>query len=233
MIELDDLSFAYGYRRALRDVGLRVGQGELLALFGPNGAGKTTLLRVVIGLFSPTRGQVRVAGHHPRVDRQEVRRRAGMLAHASYLYGELTVEENLLLHARLHTLSNPRGRVETILEEFGLADRSRTRTVALSRGLKKRLALARTVIHDPAILLLDEPYEGLDSESVRFLNRWLGRFRAEGGAGILATHDHGSALAICDRIAVLVGGELVHHGPLPDASQRFDTFYASLTGVLA
>jgi heme exporter protein A len=200
-IEVDGLERRFGGRRALRDVSLTVPAGATLAVLGPNGAGKTTLLRVLAGLLRPHAGRVAVRG------------RVGLLGHEPLLYRELTARENLRYHARLHGVGA--GRVDAALDAVGLADRADDRVGDLSRGLLQRAAAARTVLHDPEVLLLDEPYANLDPAAQERLAPLLGA--ASGRTRVLTSHDAPSALREADLALGLRGGRVALLGAAAEA----------------
>jgi ABC-type multidrug transport system ATPase subunit len=169
----------YGDKRILRGVTLDVAADEFLLVTGPNGSGKTTLLRLCAGLAAPTRGELEVAVERGRV---------GYLAHEPLVYRELSALENLDLYGRLYRVPERRERAGMLLERFGLWDARHVRAGSFSRGMLQRLALCRTLLHEPSLLLLDEPFSGLDDEGVRLLDRELGE-RAGQAAFVVATHE--------------------------------------------
>lgn len=196
---------AYGDRPVLRDVSLSVAAGRVLALLGPNGAGKSTLLRVAAGIARPDAGQVRIGGRP--ADEPAARRLCGASGHHAGLYGYLTVEENLTFFARLYGLGA--GPVEEALTRFGLAPHRRRPVRELSRGLLQRAGLARALLHDPLVLLLDEPFTGLDAEASRTLRELFPRLRERGRAVLMATHGWAEARELADDALVLVAGRPV------------------------
>ena len=179
MIRARALEKRYGDKRILRGVELDVGEHDFLLVTGPNGSGKTTLLRLCAGLAAPTRGELHVA-----VDRGRV----GYLGHEPLVYRELTALENLDLYGRLYRVPERRERSGMLLERFGLWDARHARAGSFSRGMLQRLALCRTLLHEPGLLLLDEPYSGLDEEGALLLDRELSE-RANEAAFVVATHD--------------------------------------------
>lgn len=202
-IEARGLARRFGRVQALRPLDLRVEAGETLAVLGPNGAGKSTLLRLLAGLARPSSGELVVAGD-PR-GRAERRRRVGLIAHATFLYPELSARENLWLVARLHGLPDAAERVARALHEQGLADFAERRAGTFSRGMAQRLAIARALLHDPPVLLLDEPFTGLDAAASERLASQLARARGA-RTTVLVTHDLERAAALGDRALVLVRG---------------------------
>ncbi len=194
----------FGERIAVRDVSLELHGGEILALLGPNGAGKTTIMRMLAGLIGPTSGEVDVDGEPlGPATAGRLRRRVGLLTETPGLWERLTVEANLLVHARLHALADPVRAVDAALVRFGLADRRHDRAGALSKGMKQKVALARALLHDPLIALLDEPTAGLDPEMARAVRDFVLEMKAHGRAVLLSTHNLDEAERVADRVAVL------------------------------
>lgn len=202
----------FGARAALRGVDMALQRGERVALFGPNGSGKTTLLRIMAGLTQPTRGEVRIAGMDFRRGGQALRLRVGVIGHHPYLYDDLTAEENLAFYARMFGVSDPHGRALALLEAVGMAQRRRDKVRGLSRGMQQRVALARAMLHDPEVLLLDEPDAGLDQEAAGRLGEYFVRTSGESRAVIMATHDLRLGLRLCQRYVMLLGGRVAASG---------------------
>jgi len=193
-IELDNLQRRYGERVALADVSVRVEKGQTLAVLGGNGAGKTTLLRVLAGLLRPHGGTVRVLGAELPAERWKLPAQVGYLGHEPLLYRELSGRENLRYHARLHGIGD--ARVEEMLTSVGMAARADDPVRDLSKGLVQRVAAARAVLHDPALLLLDEPRANLDPAAAELLEPLIGR--ESGRTRVLVSHDVEGALAEAD-----------------------------------
>jgi heme exporter protein A len=202
-----DLWRSFGRERVLRGVSLDVPPGAGLAVFGPNGCGKSTLLRVLAGLLRPARGTVRVAGDDLFAGRA-ARRRIGYVGHEPMLYGGLTVRENLLLYATLYGLRDGRARIDELSEMLGLTGHRDAVIARLSRGYAQRAALARALLHGPEVLLLDEPFAGLDLDAAAHLAGHLVAFRRGGGALVLATHQAAEAARAGDEARVLRNGRL-------------------------
>jgi heme exporter protein A len=179
VIRAHALEKRYGDKRILQNVAFDVARDDFLLVTGPNGSGKTTLLRLCAGLAAPTRGELEVA---------VARGRIGYVAHEPLVYGELTALENLDLYGRLYRVPERRERTGMLLERFGLWEARNARAGSFSRGMLQRLALCRTLLHEPSLLLLDEPYSGLDDEGTRLLDRELGE-RAQQAAFVVATHE--------------------------------------------
>jgi heme exporter protein A len=207
--ELERVYKRFGRALALRDVSLVLGAGECVALLGANGAGKTTLLRILATVARPTRGVVRAFGADAFDARTEVRARIGVVGHHPYVYPELTCTENLAFFATMYSVADCAARVTRVLADVGLADRAGDRAATLSRGLLQRLNLARAVLHEPAVLILDEPDTGLDADGRAVLERVV-RCQAERGGGVIfTTHGLALALELATRVVVLRGGWVV------------------------
>ncbi len=204
LLTITDLSRAFDGRLAVDGVSLDVGAGEVLALLGPNGAGKTTTFRMVAGLIPPTRGTVTIAGSTLTRDTADrVRLRVGLLTEAPGLWERLSVRANLLTYAALHGVEDADARVDQLMVAVGVSDRAADRAGALSKGLKQRVALARTLVHDPEVVLLDEPTAGLDPASARHVRDLVHGLRGDGRAVLVSTHNLAEAEELADRIAVL------------------------------
>lgn len=210
----------YGVHPALRGVDLCVGQGEILALFGPNGAGKSTLLRIVAGLVRPTAGSVRVAGLEVGKNSEGVRRVIGVLAHGHQLYETLTGRENLLFAAIMLGLDRPAERVAGVLAKVGLATAAEGRVRTFSSGMKRRLALAKLMLREPQVMLLDEPFTNLDLQATKLLEEFLMVSKTTGVTTLLATHNLTMGCAVADRMAVLEQGRVVFDAPRNEVSQE-------------
>lgn len=207
-VEAEGVTRVYGRRRALDGVSLRLVAGDCLALFGPNGAGKTTLLRILAGLLRPTRGIVRMAGVPVQGD-AAARARVGLLSHQSMLYESLTVRENIRFTARLYGVADPVAATDAALDRLGMLERAEQPVRALSRGLQQRVSIARAVVHAPRVLLLDEPYTGLDEAGAGALTTLLAELRAGGATLVLVTHNLAEGLALATQAAVMRAGRLV------------------------
>lgn len=221
----------FGPVPALRALDLELPRGRTLAVLGPNGAGKSTLLRLLAGLARPTRGALRVgpaAG-----DRRARRARVGLVAHATFLYAALTARENLLLAARLYGVAAPGERADALLAEQGLAEVADRRAGTFSRGMAQRLSIARGLVHDPPVLLLDEPFAGLDPRAADRLEARLARASEAGRTAVLVTHDLARAASLADEGLVLVRGRgrAVPSEALRDAA-ALEAFYREAVAAL-
>jgi heme ABC exporter ATP-binding subunit CcmA len=208
-LSLVDLSRHFGRRKVLSHISLTCRAGEIVGVLGPNGAGKSTLLSIVSTLVSPSAGEVRYGGRTARNIGSRLRLRLGLLAHDLHLYPELTARENLTFFGDLYALSDVRSRVDRAVALAGLTDRADDYVSTFSRGMRQRLALERVLLHEPRLLLLDEPFTGLDDASGRALIARLRALKASGCIVLIATHDLDLAEEVLDRAVVLQAGKLV------------------------
>jgi heme exporter protein A len=215
-VETEELGRRYGRRWALARVNLTLPQRSVTMLAGPNGAGKSTLLRVLATAIRPDHGTARVAGHDVRRERQEVRRRVALLDHHGHHYEALTARENLEVAARLMGRTDDETRIESLLSRVGLEARADDPVSTFSAGMRKRLALARVLLQDAAVALLDEPYGELDPAGFRLLDRIIGEMREAGATVLMATHLVERGRALCDHGIVLEGGPLSWMGKAAD-----------------
>jgi len=203
----------YGPIPAVRGIDFALATGEFLTVFGPNGAGKSTLLRMLCGAVAPTRGSVAIAGEDIRGGEGEWRRKIGLLSHQTFLYPGLSAGENLDFYARLYDLPGRATRVNEALASVGLWERRDDRVRTFSRGMQQRVALARTLLHEPEVVFLDEPYTGLDPHAAATLRTILERLRDGRRTVVLVTHNLSQGLELADRVAVQVGGEWISDEP--------------------
>ncbi len=208
MIEVHRLYKRFGPKAVLRDLEFQVAQGEFVALLGPNGAGKTTFLRILASLSRPTLGEVRIAGHQLPHQAAEVRQRLGVVSHLPLLYGDLSAEENLRFYARLYSIPRMQARIEEVLDQVGLLHRRRDLVRTFSRGMQQRLAIGRAVLHDPEVLLLDEPHTGLDQDACEMLDGALRQVAARGRTVVMTSHDLARAQDLASRFDVLTRGRI-------------------------
>jgi heme exporter protein A len=207
-----DVRKTFEFKPVLRGVSLMVPAGATVALLGPNGAGKTTLLRILATLARPSSGEVTINGLDLRRDAQDIRWRIGYLGHQPMLYEELTAEENLDFFARMYGVQNRQARIDALVERVGLRSKAKDRVRDLSRGQTQRMALARALLHEPSLLLLDEPDAGLDEQGIALLEVILRERAARGQTTILTTHDLAWGLRITDRAVALVAGRVTYDG---------------------
>ncbi len=223
------LTRSFGRVRALRGVDFTLASGEALAVFGPNGAGKTTLLRILAGLLGAEKGEVIVAGEMLARGDVRHRRRIGMISHHSLLYDGLSARENLEFYARLYGLADRRGTAQRALVSVGLEERAGSPVVTYSRGMVQRLAIARALLHDPEIVLLDEPFTGLDQQAAATLRSLLGRLREERRTLVLVTHNLDEGLELATHVAIQVAGRFVECGLRSGDTASYRARYAQAT----
>jgi heme ABC exporter ATP-binding subunit CcmA len=218
MLAADRLRKAYGPSVVLEDVSLELRAGQCLALLGPNGAGKTTLLRILATLLRPTAGTVTVGGVDAVKNPEAARAMMGMIAHGSHVYEDLTAIENLRFWTVMRGGDASPARLVAALQQVELDAVAGERVRTFSAGMKRRLALARVALGNARLLLLDEPFTGLDRQAQKWLGEFLMSFKAGGGAAIVATHTFGGGLGVADRVAILAGGRLMVDRPCADLS---------------
>ncbi len=206
MIEVRKLIKRFGLKTVLRGLDFRVEPGEFVALLGPNGAGKSTFLRILSSLSRPTLGDVRIAGYRLPEQAGAVRRRLGVVSHQPLLYGDLTAEENLRFYGRMYGVLNLDERIDQVLEIVGLAARRRDLVRTYSRGMQQRLAIGRAVLHDPEVMLFDEPHTGLDQDASEMLDRVLREVAARGRTVVMTSHDLARVGDLASRFDVLSRG---------------------------
>lgn len=210
MIRIKGLVKRYGLNTALRGVDLHVRGGEFVTLVGPNGAGKSTLMRIVATLLTPTEGEVSVGGWDFPMNAEKVRRHIGLVSHQSLLYHDLSAAENLVFFARLYQLDDIADRVGSALKKVGLFARQRDPVGSFSRGMVQRLTIARATLHEPDVLLLDEPYTGLDQDASMLLDNLLAQEAQKGRTIMMITHDLVHGLEHSQRIAILNNGRIAY-----------------------
>jgi heme exporter protein A len=219
-VELRDASRHYGRRRALAKTSLAFDRGQITGLFGPNGAGKSTLLGLVSTLMRPSSGAVYFGSHLAAALGDDLRRQIGVLGHDLFLYGDLSARENLAFFGALYGIHDLDRAIDEALGAARLTERADDRVSGFSRGLRQRLALERALLHRPRLVLLDEPFTGLDDESAALLGDRLSRLRADGAIVLMATHDFDSATGLVDRVVCLRNGRARDlggvHGSLRD-----------------
>jgi ABC-2 type transport system ATP-binding protein len=204
LLSATHLTRRFNGRVAVHDVSFELGGGEILALLGPNGAGKTTTLRMLAGLIAPTSGEVRIEGRTVSArNASPGRARVGLLTESPGLWDRLTVRENLITYAKLYGLAPPAQAVDAQLERFDLGPRAGDLTARLSKGLRQRVALARTLLHDPSVVLLDEPTSGLDPESAHDVRALMRELRQRGRAVLVSSHNLHEVERLADRVAIL------------------------------
>lgn len=210
LICVQKLGKRYGSKAVLKNIELTIDAGQVVALLGANGAGKTTLMRTIAGLTKPDRGSIELGGATFRTASHELRRYIGFVGHAPLLYDTLSGWENLRFFAHLYDMQQPEARIEALMHEVELWSRRRDLVRTYSRGMKQRLAIARAVLHDPPVLLLDEPDTGLDQDSMEMLHSIIRELGVNNRAILLSTHQLDQALAWADQICILADGRIMH-----------------------
>ena len=206
MITVKKLVKRFGLKTVLRGVDFEVQPGEFVALLGPNGAGKTTFLRILASLSRPSIGEVRVAGFRLPNEAAAVRARLGVVSHLPLLYGDLSAEENLRFYGRMYGIEDLEPRITEVLEMVGLETRRKDLVRTFSRGMQQRLAIGRAVLHDPDVMLFDEPYTGLDQDASSMLDDVLKTVAAEGRTVVMTSHDLARAEELATRFDILTRG---------------------------
>jgi heme exporter protein A len=212
LIQVSGLYKRYGRKNVLRGVDITVAAGQVKALLGDNGAGKSTLLRIISGLAKGDRGDVLLDGHSLKQVGHELRRYIGLVSHAPLLYDSLSAEENLAFFAALYDIQQPAERIAAVLRDVDLWARRRDPVRTFSRGMLQRLAIGRAILHNPPVLLLDEPDTGLDQSSAQMLHELIRSLGASNRAILLSTHNLERAVDWADSVSLLVGGKIVYQG---------------------
>lgn len=229
MISLKQVSFHRDYQAILNKIDLTVGQGELIGILGPNGAGKTTLLHLIMGVLKPNQGSISYEFSSTN-DPIDIRKNVGVVLEDSFLYDELSVQENLEFFAALYCLSKPKEtkeRIEELLHIFQMEDRAEDRISTLSKGLKKRAALMRGILHQPALWLLDEPFDGLDQQSFSILSAQMILHVQVGGSVMLISHSKEHIFRLATRGILLDDGQIKIDCPLPKDKKKLNDYYGS------
>jgi len=220
-LEMNHVAKGFAERPVLTDLNLSVCPGEIVGFIGPNGSGKTTTVRLLNGVIDPDAGAISVGGYDPRVDGEAVRRMAGVLTESAGLYLNLTGRQNLRFFADLYGVDEP-GRADALLEEFGLADAADRKVGTYSTGMKKRLGLARALLHRPRVLFLDEPTNGLDPEGIRMVLGYIRRLNeCDGTTVMICSHLLQQLEQVCHRYLFLQGGRVVEQGTLAELEARY------------
>lgn len=199
MIRVENLSKNYGNRLVLQGIQLKVRAGECVGLLGPNGSGKTTLIKILATLIPPSSGEIHLMGQNAQIQKEKIRSKMGVLTHSTFLYENLTALENLLFYGRLYQIPHLQEKTIELLGTFGLKNRAKDQVRHFSRGMKQRLALARVFLHEPKILLLDEPFAGLDKQGIQDLRRMLQEAKQKKCAIFLTTHQTSEIEDVVDR----------------------------------
>ena len=222
LIETHALSKAYGWQPVLRKLDFAVERGEFVALLGANGSGKSTLLRLIAGLSKSTAGKITVGGWELPREAASVRAQIGLVSHKPLLYENLTARENLLFFCRIYNLDDHEGRIRRGLERVGLTKRGTDLVRTYSRGMLQRLSIARALLHEPDVLLMDEPYTGLDQDAAATLDGLLRDAHATGHTIVMTTHELDRAATLAKRAVILSRGQIVYDAPMtPEIGARY------------
>ncbi|MCJ7813573.1 ABC transporter ATP-binding protein [bacterium] len=218
-ISLENVKKTLGGREILKGISFTVERGDIFGYLGPNGAGKTTTIRILLGLFQVNSGKVQVLGQDINTD--ETRRKIGFVLEADGLYNNMTAEENLEYYARIYEISNIQKRIDHVLAAVGLVERARDRVGTFSKGMRQRLALARSIVHDPEVLILDEPTSGVDpSGQIELRKIMLDVAHKEKKTVFLSSHNLDEVQRICNRIALIDRGEIKRYGELENLKKE-------------
>lgn len=218
MIEIRKLVKTFGQRVVLRGLDLTIDEGDFVTLMGANGAGKTTLLHIVASLSKPTVGDVFISGYRLAESASQLRRFIGLVSHKTLLYDDLTADQNLHFYARMYDVPDAAGRIETVLKQVGLWGRQHDPVRTYSRGMQQRLAIARAILHNPPILLLDEPDTGLDQHASDMLAQLLSAVGVSQRTILMTTHNLERGLSLGDRMVILAKGKIVYDVQRQDVS---------------
>lgn len=212
-VKVEGLTKSFSNHLALRGIDLEVRRGESVAIFGPNGAGKTTLIKVLATIMNPSSGRILVDGMSLKNNAEEIRRRIGVVTHQTFLYSNLTAYENLEFYSRMYDVPGRKERIHEVVAMVGMTSRLYDRVGTLSRGMQQRLSIARSLLHKPVIMLLDEPETGLDQQATSMLWKALQTEGEEKRTIILTTHNLERGLELGDRLLILDRGKIVYEGP--------------------
>jgi heme ABC exporter ATP-binding subunit CcmA len=227
MVHMEGVTKRFGKVFALRGIDLQLGRGRFLGVFGPNGAGKTTLLKVLATLLRPSTGTITIAGYDIVQEADKVRSMLGVLVHRTFLYGQLTASENLQFYGRMFGVKKLPERILEVLQIVGLETHARQLVRTYSRGMQQRLAIARAILHQPALLLLDEPYTGLDQHASTHLQELLRQLHVAECTIIMSTHDVHRGLELYDDIAIQCRGKIAYYGSTAGIDlHAFEQLYA-------
>ncbi len=236
MIEIEGLTKRFGSRVAVDRLNLNARSGEIYGFLGPNGAGKTTTIRMLLGILRPDAGSVRVCGRPVRPGDRAVRCLLGAVAETQHLYSDMSCREYLRFFASLYRIERAEARVAEVLDDVGLSERGGDRAVDLSKGLQQKLGLARSLLHDPPVLVLDEPVSGLDPHGIREVREIICRERDRGRLVFFSSHVLSEVERTADRIGIMRAGKLVFEAPIEGVLARYPTLeeaFVSMTGQAA
>lgn len=231
MIEIEGLVKRFGNRTAVDNLSLTASPGEIYGFLGPNGAGKTTTFRMLLGILTPDAGSLRICGQPVRQGDHKNRQLVGAVGEVQHFYPDMTCAEYLEFFAKLYGVEAPRRRVAEVLAEMGLGDRAQDFAVNLSKGLQQKLGLARALLHNPPVLLLDEPVSGLDPHGVREVRELIARERDRGRLIFLSSHILAEVALVADRVGIIHAGRLVFEDTVKSALARYSSLEAAFVAV--
>ncbi len=209
-VEIKGLTKVFGSRSVLKGIDLEIPEGQSVVIFGPNGAGKTTLIKILATIINPTAGEIIIDGYNIKKNSEDVRRKIGIVTHQTYLYGSLTVSENLDFYSRMYDVPRKKDRINEVLDMVGMSRRITDRVGNLSRGMQQRVSIARALLHKPGIILLDEPGTGLDQQAGAMLNEALRNERQLRRTIVQTTHSMDSVTENCDRTLIIAEGKIAY-----------------------
>lgn len=228
-IVLEKVVKKYGFASVINGLDLTVDKGEFFTVYGPNGAGKTTLLMILSTLVKPTEGEIRISSLNYNEHRDRIRQMTGLVSHNDYIYENLTAYENLYFFASLYNVANIKERVEYLLDKMGLYSRRDDLIRSYSRGMKKRISIARSLVHDPAIVLFDEPFSGLDQKAIRTFSEILSWMKSNNRTVLLTTHNIRYIWHLSDRIGIMNDGKIENTVEYSDSlEQKAEELYGTV-----
>lgn len=238
ILSLSNVSKSYGNFTVLKDIDLDIKKGEFVAILGPNGAGKTTLVKIMSTLSSPSEGSVEINGYSVSDDPASVRAMIGLISHETHLYNELTAEENLRFFGKMYGINSGdlEDRIDDLLKQVELSGRAEDRVSTFSRGMKQRLSIARSLIHEPQLLFLDEPYTGLDQHASLTFEKVLQELDPEDTTRVMVTHDITNTFKMCNRVVILAGGNIVldsHTSEIASAEELKDIYMSKVNSHIS
>lgn len=231
MIEIEGVTRRFGARVAVNNLSLSAKAGEIYGFLGANGAGKTTTIRMLLGILAPDAGEIRICGRPVRRGDRDGRMLVGAVGETQHLYADMTCGEYLMFFAALYGLRNPAGRVDEVLADVGLSDRWTDKAQDLSKGLQQKLGLARAMLHDPPVLLLDEPVSGLDPHGLREVREIISRERAKGRLVFISSHILAEIAMVADRVGIMLQGHLVYADTVAGAVAKYATLEQAFVAV--
>lgn len=228
-IKIDNLSKSFGFKKVLKGIELEFQKGEFVALFGPNGAGKTTLIRILSTIIKSDEGNISIADYDINKNVTDIRKIIGLLTHENFLYQNLTVNENLNFFAKLYNIKNAQESINHKLNKIGVYSKRNELVRNLSSGMKQRVSIVRSLVHDPEIILLDEPFVGLDIEGAEYLLGMFAEFKKENKTSLVTTHDLRFGLKECTKVVVINKGRIKFNQIVENIdTESFETTYKSL-----